>query len=87
MENFQKNQEKSINWRVKIINLNPLCKFEPPHERVWMGGGGGGGVWYSLYSLKNLPISHIIKILGYSLKYEGCSRNTRTDAAIPSVFD
>ena len=32
--------------------------------RVWMGGGGSG----IHYSLKNLPIIHLIKILGYSLK-------------------
>ena len=28
---------------------------------------GGGGVWYSLF-IKIIPIIHLIKILGYSLK-------------------
>ena len=34
--------------------------------RVWMGGGGSG----THYSLKILPFIHLIKIWGYSLKYD-----------------
>ena len=42
------------------------CCVKPINEGL-DGGGGGSGIHYSL---KNLPIIHLIKILGYSLKLD-----------------
>ena len=40
------------------------------YEGLDGGGGGGGGRSGIHYSLKILPIIHLIKILGYSLKLD-----------------
>ena len=53
---FEGNGRLHITWHPNI-NFKPLM-------RVWMGGSGVH------YSLKVLPIIHLIKILGYSLKLD-----------------
>ena len=45
-----------------------LFKFMPVVNEGLDGGWGGGGGSGVHYPLKNLPIIHLIKILGYSLK-------------------
>ena len=36
MRNFKQNQHKLSNNHVQFLNLNVLCKFEPPSKKSWM---------------------------------------------------